>query len=208
MLPSTKGPAVIALDRLQGRQSHVGAQGARAPSAPSSSRRQRRTSSTRAAAIVVPGVGHFAATTALDAGVDRRDPRASRRRTAAARHLPRHAVAVRRQRGSAGAARARPAQRPLLSLCRPTTERCQGAARRLELARSSARGDSIVDGVADGAQVYFTHSYVAPVTGDTVAATDARRAIRVHRRSAATSRACSSIRKNPATSACRCCAIS
>jgi glutamine amidotransferase len=33
------------------------------------------------------------------------------------------------------------------------------------------RDASIVDGVAGGAQVYFTHSYVAPVTGDTVAAT-------------------------------------
>jgi glutamine amidotransferase len=31
---------------------------------------------------------------------------------------------------------------------------------------------SIVDGVATGSQVYFTHSYVAPVTGDTVAVTD------------------------------------
>jgi glutamine amidotransferase len=31
--------------------------------------------------------------------------------------------------------------------------------------------DSIVDGVAHGAQVYFTHSFVAPVTGDTVAIT-------------------------------------
>jgi imidazole glycerol-phosphate synthase subunit HisH len=30
---------------------------------------------------------------------------------------------------------------------------------------------SIVDGVEDHAQVYFTHSYVAPVTGDTVAVT-------------------------------------
>jgi glutamine amidotransferase len=30
---------------------------------------------------------------------------------------------------------------------------------------------AIVEGVPDGAQVYFTHSYVAPVTGDTVAAT-------------------------------------
>jgi glutamine amidotransferase len=31
---------------------------------------------------------------------------------------------------------------------------------------------SIVDGVPQGAQVYFTHSYVAPVTGDTVAVTE------------------------------------
>ncbi len=30
---------------------------------------------------------------------------------------------------------------------------------------------SIVDRVANGAQVYFTHSFVAPVTGDTVAVT-------------------------------------
>ena len=29
----------------------------------------------------------------------------------------------------------------------------------------------IIDGVAEGAQVYFTHSYVAPVTSDSAAAT-------------------------------------
>jgi glutamine amidotransferase len=33
------------------------------------------------------------------------------------------------------------------------------------------RDAPIVDGVPAGSQVYFTHSYVAPVTGDTVAAT-------------------------------------
>ena len=33
------------------------------------------------------------------------------------------------------------------------------------------RSESIVDGVADQAQVYFTHSYVAPVTDDSVAVT-------------------------------------
>ena len=33
------------------------------------------------------------------------------------------------------------------------------------------RRDAIVGGVADGAQVYFTHSYVGPVTGDTAAVT-------------------------------------
>ncbi len=31
---------------------------------------------------------------------------------------------------------------------------------------------SIVDGIAPGAQVYFTHSFVAPVAGDTVAVTE------------------------------------
>lgn len=34
------------------------------------------------------------------------------------------------------------------------------------------REASIVDGVPPGSQVYFTHSYVAPVTSDTVAVTD------------------------------------
>ncbi len=34
------------------------------------------------------------------------------------------------------------------------------------------RDGSIVDQVETGAQVYFTHSYVAPVTGDTVAITE------------------------------------
>jgi imidazole glycerol-phosphate synthase subunit HisH len=34
------------------------------------------------------------------------------------------------------------------------------------------RETSIVDGIDDGAQVYYTHSYVAPVTGDTVAVTE------------------------------------
>ncbi len=34
------------------------------------------------------------------------------------------------------------------------------------------REDSIVEGVPEGSQVYFTHSYVAPITGDTVASTE------------------------------------
>ena len=34
------------------------------------------------------------------------------------------------------------------------------------------REDSMVEGVPDGSQVYFTHSYVAPITGDTVAVTE------------------------------------
>jgi glutamine amidotransferase len=33
------------------------------------------------------------------------------------------------------------------------------------------RADSIVEGVAPGAQVYFTHSFAAPITDDTVAVT-------------------------------------
>ena len=34
------------------------------------------------------------------------------------------------------------------------------------------RESSIVEGVSQGAQVYFTHSYVAPVTGDTISCTE------------------------------------
>ena len=34
------------------------------------------------------------------------------------------------------------------------------------------RDASIVGGITSGAQVYFTHSYVAPVTGDTTAVTE------------------------------------
>ena len=34
------------------------------------------------------------------------------------------------------------------------------------------RDDAIAEGVPDKAQVYFTHSFVAPVTADTVAATE------------------------------------
>jgi glutamine amidotransferase len=37
---------------------------------------------------------------------------------------------------------------------------------------SLQREASILDGVAEQAQVYFTHSYVAPVTGDTTAITE------------------------------------
>jgi glutamine amidotransferase len=37
---------------------------------------------------------------------------------------------------------------------------------------SMTRTASIVDEVPDQSQVYFTHSYVAPITGDTVAVTE------------------------------------
>ena len=35
-----------------------------------------------------------------------------------------------------------------------------------------SRDASIIDGVETGAQAYFTHSYVAPITGDTAASTE------------------------------------
>jgi glutamine amidotransferase len=122
--------------------------------------------------IIVPGVGHFAATAALDAGwVD--------------------AVLERVGEG-----------RPLLGICLGLQWLYEASEESPELKGLGVLGGTcrklrggteagqtikvphvgwnslerigsapIVEGVADGAQVYFTHSYVAPVTPDTAAAT-------------------------------------
>ena len=125
-----------------------------------------------AAAVVVPGVGHFAATGAL---------------------TPEWVEAI-RARVEAGV--------PLLGIClgmqwlfegseeapeRPGLRLLEGRCYRLpgESSLTSVkiphvgwnaldlrRRDSIVDGVPGDAQVYFTHSFVAPITPDTVAVTD------------------------------------
>jgi glutamine amidotransferase len=122
--------------------------------------------------IIVPGVGHFAATAVLDA------PRID-------------AILERLGEG-----------RPLLGICLglqwlfETSEESPDLKGLGVLAGTvtKLRGDDreghvikvphvgwnslervmdapIADGIGDGSQVYFTHSYVAPVTGDTVAAT-------------------------------------
>jgi len=125
-----------------------------------------------AAGIIVPGVGHFGATRALDAEW-------------------RRAILAHIGEG-----------RPLLGICLgmqwlfEDSEEAPGVAglgllagscRRLRpgAAESSLkiphvgwnsldrrREGPIADGVPQASQVYFTHSYVAPVTGDTVAATE------------------------------------
>ena len=122
--------------------------------------------------IIVPGVGHFAATSALDGAW----------------------VAAILERVGEG--------RPLLGICLGLQWLYEGSEESPELKGlgvfpgtchklrgNSAAGEvlkvphvgwnslerlmdaPIMDGVADGAQVYFTHSYVAPVTADTAAAT-------------------------------------
>jgi imidazole glycerol-phosphate synthase subunit HisH len=121
--------------------------------------------------IIVPGVGHFSATRALDAAWTR-------------------AIRAHIDRG-----------RPLLGICLglqwlyEASEEAPdlqglgviaGACRRLRspsdegsikvphVGWNSVHVDHpapIVDGVGEGAQVYFTHSYVAPVTSETVATT-------------------------------------
>jgi glutamine amidotransferase len=124
-----------------------------------------------AGAVVVPGVGHFGATETLT--VDWTD-------------------AIRR---------AIEAGRPLLGICLGMQWLYEGSAEAPELnglgllsgqcyrlpAGSDAAAvkiphvgwnaldiqhpDSIVEGVAPGSQVYFTHSFVAPITDETVAVT-------------------------------------
>lgn len=125
---------------------------------------------TAARGVIVPGVGHFGATRALDrAWVD-----------AILSHI-----------GEG---------RPLLGICLgmqwlyesseeapdlPGLGLLAGSCRRLRPADADIKvphvgwnsltrtaDGTIAEGVADQVQVYFTHSYVAPVTADTVASTD------------------------------------
>jgi glutamine amidotransferase len=126
----------------------------------------------RARGIIVPGVGHFGSTRNLDGPW----------------------VAAVRDHVAAG--------RPLLGICLgmqwlyesseeapdlPGLGYLAGACRRLRPPRSDreikvphvgwnsldpAKDASIVSGVTPRAQVYFTHSYVAPVTADTVTSTE------------------------------------
>lgn len=126
----------------------------------------------KADGVIVPGVGHFGATRALDRDwVD--------------------AILARVEMG-----------RPLLGICLgmqwlyETSQEAPdlaglgllaGSIRRLTCddkgtglkvphvgwnSLSCTRDGVLVEGVAQGAQVYFTHSYVAPVTPDTVATTE------------------------------------
>jgi glutamine amidotransferase len=131
----------------------------------------------RATGIIVPGVGHFAATSALDGS---------------------WMSTIRRLAG---------AGRPLLGICLGLQWLFEGSDESPEIAGlgllsgrcyrlGSQRGemgeakdiaikvphvgwnalmhtrtDSIVGNVPSGSQVYFTHSFVAPITADTVSAT-------------------------------------
>ena len=165
--PQHEGTAVIALvdygaGNLASVRKGLAAAGAewRTPHSPEDLR--------AATGIVVPGVGHFSATSALDAGW----------RTAI---LDRHTTGV-----------------PLLGVClgmqwlfdgsdeapdvaglgviRGVISRMEGdRARALKIphvgwnALSIVRPSRILEGVNDGDQVYFTHSFSAPVTSETVA---------------------------------------
>ena len=135
----------------------------------------RRPISNERPAIVVPGVGHFGATAALGRDWTSAIRARVERGPAAARHLPRHAVAVRRQRRGArlpGPRRAGRARATGLPASTRLGQRAQGAARRLEQPRHCSARRRSSPASTQGSQVYFTHSFIAPVTDDTVAVTE------------------------------------
>ena len=88
--------------RLRRRQPDLGPQGLRRGRRGALHAEAARSISPGADGIVVPGVGHFAATAALDGEWRAAIRRRARARRAALRHLSRPAVAVRRQRRGAG----------------------------------------------------------------------------------------------------------
>jgi len=138
----------------------------------------------RATAIVVPGVGHFGATAALDGGW------AAAIRSRVAEGRPLLGICLGLQWLFAGSEEAPDCSG--LGLLSGTCYRLRGSTAG-DPSQQEHRTDSpgaikvphvgwnslaierpaaIVAGVATGSQVYFTHSFVAPVTGDTVAVTE------------------------------------
>ena len=126
----------------------------------------------RAAAIVVPGVGHFGATVALDGGW------AAAIRSRVAEGRPLLGICLGLQWLFAGSEEAPDC--PGLGLLSGTCYRLTGSAAEPAVkvphvgwnSLAIERAAPIVAGVATGSQVYFTHSFVAPVTGDIVAVTE------------------------------------
>jgi glutamine amidotransferase len=124
-----------------------------------------------AAAVVVPGVGHFAATGALATEW------IETIRAGIAAGVPLLGICLGMQWLFEGSAEA--PERPGLGLldgyCYRLPAESNGIAVKIPHVGWNAldlrRPDSIVDGVPAGAQVYFTHSFAAPITDDTVAVT-------------------------------------
>jgi imidazole glycerol-phosphate synthase subunit HisH len=120
----------------------------------------------RGRGIVVPGVGHFGATAALDASW----------RAAVLQALERGAllfgICLGQQWLYQGSDEA--PEVPGLGLI---AGRCRRLPPTLKVphvgwnALDQRRPSRLLDGIADGAQAYFTHSYAADITGETVATT-------------------------------------
>jgi imidazole glycerol-phosphate synthase subunit HisH len=118
------------------------------------------------AAIVVPGVGHFNSTEVLD------DEWRAVIRTAVANGVPLLGICLGLQWLFEGSeeAPALPGLEALHGRCfrlPPPVKVPHVGWNSLELTRPSR----LFDGVANGTQMYFTHSYAAPITDDTIAAT-------------------------------------
>jgi glutamine amidotransferase len=125
----------------------------------------------RARGVVVPGVGHFGATTAIDRDwID-----AIQALVANGRPLLGICLGMQWLYEGSEEAPACPGLGVLSGRC----YRLSGSSstERLKVphvgwnALDRRRDDTIADGVPDRSQVYFTHSFVAPITSDTVAET-------------------------------------
>lgn len=128
----------------------------------------------RASGILVPGVGHFGATRVLDAAW--RD--ALRERVD--RGTPLLGICLGLQWLFEGSAEAPgvPGLGLLPGLCFLLPGRAAPGEARVKVphvgwnALARRGGSVLLEGITDGAQAYFTHSYAAPVTGACVATTD------------------------------------
>jgi len=124
------------------------------------------------AAVVVPGVGHFAATQALAGDwID-----AIREGLAGGKPLL--GICLGMQWLFEGSAEAPdcPGLGVLEGRCYKLTGDANGAVIKIPHVGWNAlefrRSDSIANGIAPESQVYYTHSFVAPITSDTVAVTE------------------------------------
>ncbi len=119
-----------------------------------------------AAAILVPGVGHFQATVALD------EPWRRAVGALVANGVPLVGICLGMQWLFEGSAEA--PEVPGLGLLPGRAARLDGDVKVPHVgwnALAIARTSWLLAGVPDGAQAYFTHSYAAPVTADCAATT-------------------------------------
>ena len=118
------------------------------------------------AGMIVPGVGHFAATAAIDAPW--RQAIASRLRAG----VPLFGICLGMQWLFEGSAEAPGI--PGLGLIKGHCAKLSGPVKVPHVGWNSietAKRSHLLDGVESGAQVYFTHSYAAPVTPECAAVT-------------------------------------
>ena len=121
--------------------------------------------------IIVPGVGHFGMTRALD------DPWRAVIRHAVDQHCRLLGICLGMQWLFEGSTEAPdvPGLGLLAGRCEPLAD--FGGSGRVKIPHVGwnslrrTRHSTVLDGVEDAAYVYFTHSYAAPVTSDTVATT-------------------------------------